>query len=318
MSVLSNVSGVATSAGQVAGRKAKGSGHTFWIWLFLIPTVVLYGAFTVYPIIASYWYSLLQWDGFGQSKTFIGLQNYRDVFADPLFWNSFKITLVFMLVAVPVKVALTLFVALVLNSPNMPFPTFFRTVLFLPVVTTTAIVGIVMQFVFDPASGPINKILMDMHLRSHGIDFLGSSSTALWTICGVYVWKGFGITLVYWLAALQTVPADLRDAARVDGADAWQNFRYVTLPILRPFAIIITLLSLEESLKIFDLALTMTNGGPYFSTEVVEIYIYQHGFTLTPPQLGFASAAAVIFGLFVCAVGLFQLIGIQAVRKARE
>lgn len=317
MSTASNVTGPTVTARETAGRSAKNAGHTLWIWLFLIPTVVLYGAFTIYPIIGSYWYSFLQWDGFSASKTFIGLQNYSAVFADPLFWNSFKITLMFMVVAVPVKVILSLFVALILNSPNMPIPTFFRTVLFLPVVTTTAIVGIVMQFVLDPASGPINKILINLHLSTHGIDFLGSSSTALWTICAVYVWKGFGITLVYWLAALQLVPADLRDASKVDGAGPWQNVRYVTFPILLPFAVIITLLSLEESLKIFDLALTMTNGGPYYSTQVVEIYIYSHGFTLTPPQLGFASAAAVVFGLFVFVVGLFQLIGIRLVRNSR-
>ncbi|MGH3662937.1 MAG: carbohydrate ABC transporter permease [Micromonosporaceae bacterium] len=286
-----------------------------WVWLFLTPTVVLYGLYTVYPIIASYWYSLVEWNGFEAEKTFVGLQNYRDVMADPLFWNTFKITLMFMVVTVPLKVFATLFIAILLNSPKMPFRNLYRTAFFLPVVTTTAIVGVVMQFVFDPASGPVNLVLQKLGLSDGGVDFLGSSSTALWTVVVVYIWKWFGITMVYWLAALQTIPDELYEAARIDGASATGLMRHITLPLLKPFTIIITLLTLESTLKIFDLMLTMTNGGPYYSTEVVEIYIYRWAFAATVPQLGFASAAAVIFGLFVCLIGVLQLVGVRLVRK---
>jgi multiple sugar transport system permease protein len=303
---------VATSA----GRKRRFGRLDIWIWGFLTPTVVLYGLYTVYPIIASYWYSFVEWNGFEADKEFVGLRNYQEVLADPLFWNTFKITVLFMVATVPIKVISTLFVAILLNSPKMPFRGLFRTAFFLPVVTTTAIVGVVMQFVFDPASGPVNLLLMKLGLVDEGINFLGSSSTALWTVVGVYVWKWFGITLIYWLAALQTIPDELYEAARIDGASPWGLMRWITMPLLKPFTIIITLLTLESTLKIFDLMLTMTNGGPYYSTEVVEIYIYRWAFAATVPQLGFASAAAVIFGLFVCFVGLFQLLGIRAARKA--
>lgn len=301
-----------------AGRRRRFGRTELWIWLFLTPTVVLYGLYTVYPILASYWYSFVEWNGFEADKDWVGLQNYRDVFADPLFWNSFKITVLFMLVAVPLKVTLTLLVAIVLNSPQMPFASVFRTAFFLPVVTTTAIVGVVMQFVFDPASGPINLLLMKLGIIDQGINFLGDSATALWTVVGVYVWKWFGITLIYWLAALQTIPDPVYEAARIDGAGPWKLLRHITIPLLKPFLVIITLLSLEAALKVFDLMLTMTNGGPFYATEVVEIYIYRWAFAATVPQLGYASAAAVIFGLFVCFVGLFQLLGIRAVRKSRS
>ena len=306
----------AKSSGAAGGRRRFGRTE-LWIWLFLTPTVVLYGLYTVYPIVASYWYSFVEWNGFDADKTWVGLDNYRAVFADPLFWSSFRITVLFMLVTVPVKVVATLLIAIVLNSPKMPFSTLFRTALFLPVVTTTAIVGVVMQFVFDPASGPVNVLLMKLGLVEEGVNFLGDSSTALWTVVGVYVWKWFGITLIYWLAALQTIPDDVFEAARIDGAGAWRLLRHITLPLLRPFLIIITLLSLEAALKVFDLMLTMTNGGPFYATEVVEIYIYRWAFAATVPQLGFASAAAVIFGLFVCVVGLLQLLGVRAAQKAR-
>jgi ABC-type sugar transport system permease subunit len=289
---------------------------TLWVWLFLTPTVVLYGIYTIYPIFASYWFSFLEWNGFDDNRTWVGLANYRAVLADPLFWNAFKITVLFTIAAVPVKVLLSLLVALLLNSPKLPLRNLFRTAFFLPVVTTTAIVGVVMQLVFDPADGPVNRLLVQLGLVDQGINFLGDSSSALWTVVGVYVWKWFGITLIYWLAALQTIPDDVFEAAQIDGAGPVRLFRHIVLPLLKPFTIIITLLTLEATLKVFDLMLTMTNGGPFFATEVVEIYIYRWAFAATVPQLGFASAAAVLFGLFVCLLGLLQLAGIRAARRS--
>ncbi|MFI7455354.1 carbohydrate ABC transporter permease [Nonomuraea sp. NPDC049714] len=290
---------------------------TRYVWLFLTPTVLLYGAFTVYPIVGSYVYSLTDWNGFDASPSFIGLANYQEVLADPMFWNSFRLTLAFMLVAVPIQVLATLLIAIVLNSPRMPLRKLFRTALFLPVVTTTAIVGVVMQFVFDPASGPVNLALREVGLAPDGIDFLGQSSTALGTTIGVYVWKWFGITLVYWLAALQTVPNEVYEAARLDGAGALATLRHITMPLLKPFLVIITLLSIEASLQVFDLVLTMTNGGPFYSTEVIEVYIYRLAFAATVPRLGYASAAAVLFGLFVCLVGMLQLLAVRATRRTK-
>lgn len=286
-----------------------------WIWVFLLPTIVLYGVYTLYPLVASYVYSLLDWNGFDAQRTFVGLANYREVFADPLFWNSFKITALFAVVTVPARVLLALLVALLLNARLMPLRALFRTALFLPVVTTTAVVGVVMQLVFDPVSGPVNLVLTRLGVVDGGINFLGQSTTALWTVMGVYVWKWFGVTLIYWMAALQTVPEDLQEAARVDGASSAKTFWYVTLPLLRPFLIIITLLTVVDTLQVFDLMLTMTNGGPNYSTEVVEIYIYRWAFTTTIPRLGYASAAAVVFGLMCTLIAVAQAL---ALRRSRQ
>jgi multiple sugar transport system permease protein len=290
----------------------------FWVYLFLLPTIVLYGLFTVYPIIGSYWYSFVDWNGFDAVKTFVGFDNYVEALHDPLFWNAFKVTLMFTVVAVPVKVILAFLLAMVLNSPRMPWRGFFRTAFFLPVVTTTAIVGVVMQFVFDPASGPVNLVLMKLGLIDQGINFLGDSSTALWTVVAVFVWKWLGQTLIYWLAAMQTIPQELYEAAAIDGATARRSTWHITLPMLKPFTIIITLLTLESTLQVFDLMLTMTGGGPFYSTQVVEIFIYEQAFASSVPRLGYASAAAVVFGLFVFLVGLLQLIGVRAAQKARQ
>ena len=154
-----------TSAGPRRPRRTRGAArNTTFIWLFLTPTVLLYGAFTVYPIISSYVYSLTDWNGFDTGRSFIGMANYREVLADPMFWSSFRLTLTFMVFAVPLQVLATLLLAIVLNSPRMPLRKLFRTALFLPVVTTTAIIGVVMQFVFDPASGPVNLALREAGL----------------------------------------------------------------------------------------------------------------------------------------------------------
>lgn len=289
-----------------------------FVYAFLLPTIVLYGLFTVYPIVGSYWYAFLDWNGFEAEKTFIGLSNFSEIMRDPLFWNSFRVTVIFTLVSVPIKVVLALMLALILNSPRMPASNFFRVMIFLPVVTTTAIVGVVMQFVFDPVSGPVNSLLTGLQITDQGINFLGDSKTALWTVVAVFVWKWLGTTLIYWLASLQTVPQELYEAASIDGASGTKAFRHLTVPLLKPFIIIITLLTVESTLQVFDLMLTMTGGGPFYATQVMEIYIYEAAFASSSPRLGLASAAAVIFGLFVCVLGLVQLVGIRAAQRARK
>lgn len=301
-----------------SARRSRIRRTELWAYLFLFPTIALYGLFTVYPIVGSYWYSFLDWNGFDAVKTFIGLQNYLEAVHDPLFWNAFKVTVLFTVVAVPVKVALAFLLAMLLNSPRMPWKGFFRTGFFLPVVTTTAIVGVVMQFIFDPASGPVNLALQKFGLVHQGVNFLGDSHTALWTVVSVYVWKWLGQTLIYWLAALQTIPTELYEAAAIDGASSPRMTWSITLPLLKPFTIIITLLTLEGTLHVFDLMLTMTGGGPFYATQVLEIFIYEQAFASSVPRLGYASAVAVLFGLFVFVLGLLQLIGVRAAQKARQ
>lgn len=312
-------------ATRIGAARARGAARSVagrlwadrWMYLFLLPTVVLYGLFTLWPILVSYWYSLLDWNGFSQYRAFVGLANYAEVLRDPLFWNAMRNTFLFMLVTVPVRVGLSLVAAVVLNNPRLPLAALFRTALFLPVVTTTAIIGVVMVLIFDPAGGPINLALRNLRLIRQPVNFLGTSGTALYTVMGVHVWKWFGVTLIYWLAALQTIPRDLYEAARIDGANPWRIFRHVTVPLLRPFAVIIALLTAIDTLQVFDLMLTMTGGGPFFRTEVIEIFIYRQAFASASPRLGYASAAAVVFGLATLLLALLQALGLRHARRER-
>jgi multiple sugar transport system permease protein len=298
-------------------RRKRERQQALWVWLFLLPTAVLYGLYTLYPMAASWWYSLVEWNGFSDSGAFVGLSNYRAVLADQAFWSSMGITLLFMLFVAPARVLLALLLAILLNSPRLPLRGLFRTVYFLPVVTTTAIVGVVLQFVFDPGSGPIDAVLRALG-GAGGVDLLGDSDTALVTAAAVYVWKFFGITMIYWLAALQTIPDDLYEAARIDGAGAVRLFRHITLPLLLPFLLIIFVLTVEDTFHAFDLMQTMTGGGPFYSTEIIEIYIYRWAFAASVPQLGYASAAAVVFGLLVLVVAVGQAWALMVGRRRRE
>jgi multiple sugar transport system permease protein len=286
----------------------------------MLPSILLASLFTFYPIVASWYFSMLDWSGVSADRPFVGLQNYAELLADSYFWQAFERSFGFALVTVPIRLGLSLIVAIVLNDQALKLAPVFRTCFFVPVVTTTAIVGVLMQFLFSPFHGPINQLLLALGLASAPIDFLGTPGTALWTVMAVQIWKTFGITMIYWLAALQAIPAELYEAARVDGAGSVALLRGITLPLLKPFAAVIALITAVSTLRVFDLVQTMTGGGPFFASEVMEVYIYRHAFSLqafSVPRLGYASAAGVFFGLAVMAVALAQAIVVRRANAAR-
>lgn len=318
--------GTAERAQSLARTGSGASGKTIWerMWaarwcyFFMIPSLVLTAGFTLYPTIMSWYFSFLDWSGFGSDREWTGLENYREIIRDDLFWNAYLRSILFTLVGAPIKIGLALLVALVLNDASLRFASFYRTLFFLPVVTSSAIIGIVMTFLFSPLDGPINMALLQLGFIDIPQDFLGDPDTALWTVVAVYIWKWFGVTMIYWLAALQVVPQDLYEAARLDGANRWQMHRSITLPLIIPFAIVITLITVVSALNIFGLVQTMTGGGPFFATEVMELYIYRNAFGAGEiPRLGYASAGAVFFGVTVLALSLIQGLGLKKANDAR-
>ncbi|HRW46654.1 MAG: sugar ABC transporter permease [Caldilinea sp.] len=295
-----------------------------WCYLFMLPALILSALFTFYPIVMSWYYSLFQWSGFTADKTFIGLSNYLEVISDKYFWDAFVRSFLFMLVSMPIKLTLALLIAIVLNDQAMRVMSpAFRTMFFLPVVTTAAIIGIMMTFVLSPFNGPINKTLMTLGMISGPIDFLGNPRLALWTVVGVEIWKWLGQPMIYWLAALQVIPQSLYEAAKVDGANWWRQLLHITLPLLIPFAIVIVLITAVSTLRVFPLVQTMTGGGPFFATEVMEVYIYRTAFGsdmggIGVPRLGYASAAGVVFGVSIMALALLQAWGVRNMRDVRS
>jgi multiple sugar transport system permease protein len=291
-------------------------------YLFLLPGAAIFAAFVVWPLIASEYYSLLDWSGFDSDQVVVGLQNYTDLLHDELFQSALKRSFLFTLATVPLQMILSLVFAVVLNNKALKLSTLFRTMIFLPVVTPVAVIGIVMALMLSPFNGPVNGILIKLGVIGRAIDFLGAPNLVLWTLAGIFVWKWTGVTLIYWLAALQTVPDDLYEAARLDGVKSWQVTMFVVLPIIAPFAVVIALISAIAALNVFPLIQATTQGGPFFASEVMEVFIFRTAFAPSggvAPQLGYASAAGVLFGLAIMVLTILQIIAVRRVRgKARD
>jgi len=277
-------------------------------YLLLLPMLVLFAGFTVWPMIASWWYSFYNWDGIGTPTDWVGLANFREIVDHAQFWHAFLHSFLFSVVAIVVQMPLALFFALLLNNPKLRGRNVYRLFLFLPVVTTTAIVGIVFAIMLDPSGGFVSGLLQEMRLINSPINFLGSETLALPTLMVITVWKDLGITLIYWLAALQTIPIDVMEAASVDGANSRQRLRMVMLPMLAPMAVVILILTFQSSLNPFDLIQSTTAGGPNYSTDVLSTYIYRYAFdaSVMAPRYGFACAAGVVFGIFTLLMTLPQ------------
>lgn len=278
-----------------------------WCYIFLAPGILVYIMFMLWPVAASVYYSLFEWEGFTNwPQKFIGLKNYVELVNDKYFWNSMWNTIKYVFVQNIFKLPLTLFIAWILNHRRLKGSNFYRTILFIPVVSSTAIIGIVMTFIFSPVNGPVNEILTGINILSKPIDFLGRVDTALWVIVAIEVWHYAGQYVIYWLSGLQSIPHRLYEAAEIDGASSWQQFIYVTVPALKPVIIIVSLLSIVNSLRIFAIVQATTGGGPSFSTDVVTTFIYRNAFASAITRLGYASAAAVFFGIFVMGLGSVQ------------
>ena len=309
----------------VGRRRSWRRSTIWWCYVFMIPAAILAAMFTFYPMVMSWWYSLLDWSGFTEKGDFIGLDNYWRLIHDPQFWSAFGRSLIFVVVGTPIRVVLALIIAVLLNNQLLKLAPVFRTFIFVPVITTAAVVGVVMSFMLGSYQGPLNQVLMGMHLISEPIKFLSDPHTALWSVLAVHIWKSTGHTMIYWLAALQTVPTSYYEAAKVDGAGAFQLIRHITWPILMPFAIVIIILTAQSDLHTFALVQSMTEGGPYFSTQVIEVYIYQTAFAAGSSesgnagvsQLGYASAAGCFFGTVTLIIALAQGWAVRKVNQVR-
>ena len=275
-----------------------------WCWGFVSLTLIFYLLFQGYPILCSIYYSLFNWSGMTSSMTYVGLENYQNLLKDNVFWGAFRNSFRYMIMVVPLEVVISLFFAYLLNDEKLKARTAYRVSLFVPVVVTASIVGIVMIFIWS-SNGIINYALKSLHLIDKNINWLGNAKYAMRTVVFVSVWKDMGTYMIYWLAALQGVPADGMEAASVDGATRSKTFFKVVVPMIAPTAGIILILCTINSLKAFDLIQTLTGGGPFFATDVIATFVYRTAFTsdMGLPRFGYASAAATMFGFVVIIIG---------------
>ncbi|HVU65645.1 MAG TPA: sugar ABC transporter permease [Ktedonobacteraceae bacterium] len=268
-----------------------------WIFLFLLPFLLLFGAFTLWPLLATIVYSFFDWNGIAalSSENFVGLSNYQELIHDPLFWQSFWNTLLFALTNTLIKLPLSLFLAIILTRKWLWLKRFFRTIFFVPIILPVALAGQIFTFLLNPSNGALDSFLMGIGLMKQPLDLTGNESTALWTVVVISVWQIFGQYMLYWMAALQNVPEELYEAAQIDRVGAWKQFVHITLPSIAPMAVVIGLLGLVNALHVFGIVVTMTGGGPGTSSYVLSYYIYEAAFQNMPFRYGYASAAAVLF-----------------------
>ena len=278
----------------------------FWCYLFILPFVITFSAFTIWPLIGTVIYSFSHVNGMGKIDHFMGMKNYQSLFTDDTFLRSVVNTVFFTLVNTAIKLPLSLFLAILLTRRWLKGKTLFRTGFFLPLVIPSAIVGMIFTFILNPANGALNSILVQLNLVSRPINFTGSRWLGMLTIVLVSVWGILGQYMIYWMAALQSVPEEVYEAAEIDGANEWHKLSLITLPIIRPVATIILFLALVNGLNPFDLVYTLTGGGPGSQTYVVAYFIYARAFAASPPNYGVASAASLLFGVSVLIVIAIQ------------
>ncbi|MEO3857844.1 sugar ABC transporter permease [Acrocarpospora sp. B8E8] len=271
-------------------------------YMYLAPSLLIIAVFIAEPILRSGWMSLHDWTVGEETHEWVGLGNYLELFADERFRNALTVTGVYTLVTVAGQVVAGLALAMWLRRTTW-LSSLLRSAFFFPTVASFAVVGVVWKFLLDPQVGLVNAWLEKAGTTGPG--WLTDTGLALVTVMGVGIWKGVGFSMIVLLAALQGVPDQLIEAAKLDGAGRWHQFRAVILPELRPALLFTTVIATVTSLQLFDLVYVMTGGGPLFHTESIVAYLYQRGFVEF--RLGYASAIAWVLFVLILIVSMIQL-----------
>ncbi|WSL05626.1 sugar ABC transporter permease [Streptomyces sp. NBC_01288] len=281
--------------------------HNLHGWLFSTPFLVLFGVFMLLPIVATL---LMSFTDFGARDVtrpfeaeFVGFDNYTRLFDDDVFRTALFNTGYFVVVGVPLTVVLGLLVAVLLNNGIDRARTFFRVGFYAPVVTTIVAVAVVWRFVLDPSDGLVAGLASELGLTAP--DFLGSETWAMPSLIAMAVWRNLGTVMVLFIAGLQAIPTEVREAARLDGAGAWQELRRVTVPLLRPTMLYATVITSIGYLNVFEEPFVMTQGGPSNSTMTVSLDMYQEGFNFF--HMGYASAMAYVLFVVIMGITVLQL-----------
>ena len=276
-------------------------------WLFLAPALLVLGVFFLLPVIAALLLSLTDYDLYALANIhnlrFVALQNYWALLQRPLFWSALGHTVYFVAVGVPLSMGASLGAALLLNSPLAMCKPFFRTALFAPVVTTVVATAVIWRYLFNTKYGWMNYALDALGI--HPVDWLGDPHWAMPTIILFAIWKNFGYNMIIFLAGLQAIPLDLYEAARIDGASAWRQFRHITWPMLGPTLMMVGILTVSGYFQLFAEPYVMTEGGPLQSTTSVLYLMYDEGFKWW--NLGSASAVAFLLFIIMFAVTALML-----------
>lgn len=269
--------------------------RTAFILLCIVPTLFIFSVFIVYPVTQVFYKSLFSSSGFGGGETFIGLENFKELFTDEVFLQSLKNTGFLMLVVPAIILFLSLIFASILSFGNLREKHLYRMIFFFPSILSFVVIGILWTFIYHPNMGIINEVLKWMGMNQFAVAWLGSKDTVLWAIVLVMVWQAVGYCyyMVMYLAGMDGVPRELYEAASIDGANVVQQFFKITIPMLWEIIRITIIFSINGVLNIsFVLVLVMTAGGPNNASQVALTYMYKQAFVNA--NFGYAMAIAVI------------------------
>jgi raffinose/stachyose/melibiose transport system permease protein len=280
--------------------------------IFLAPALIIYSLFQFYPIISGMYYGLTDWDGFNPNKNFVGLENFKELSNDPLLYksaiNSIKLTVLVVLI----QNGIALLLAILLDR-KLRGIAIFRTVYFIPVLMSTAVVGFIWSTIFNPIIGSWQVFFNFLGLETIAkMDLLGTSSTALYAIIFVVIWQYVGYSMIIYLAGLQTIPKDLYEAADIDGANRWMKFKHVTFALIAPALTINMILSTIGTLKMFDHVYVLTGGGPGNASQVIGTAIYTVAFSNY--RFGYGVALSMLLFIVIAIISIIQM----KVLKKRE
>ena len=270
-------------------------------YLFLLPGLIHFIVFVLFAVLASLGLSFTRWDLLSR-PVFIGVQNFVDMVHDDLFWNALRVTFLYVLLSLPAGVVLALGLALAMNQ-KLRGISFFRACYFIPVVSSMVAVAMVWRWIYQPDFGLLNYLLSLVGIT--GPDWLGDDRLTMPSLAVLSIWKGLGFNMVLFLAGLQGIPRSLYEAAAIDGAGRWAQFRHVTWPLLTPTTFFVVVLGIIGSFQAFDQVVLMTNGGPGDASRVYTFYLYTKAFR--DHAMGYAAALAWVLFAIIAAVTYVQI-----------
>jgi ABC-type sugar transport system permease subunit len=278
---------------------------------FVLPALLLYAVFMIYPFLQSIYFSFTDWNGVRPTKNFVGLDNYRALLGDPLLWLSLRHNVIWVIIGTVAPLAIGLLLAMLLWTRPPGF-TLFRTIIFMPQVLSAVVIGIIWNWIYNPLFGNLNKLLDAIGLEEVSRGWLGDPDWALYAVLAAAVWATIGFVFVIFLAGLQNVSKDLLEAATIDGASGWQRFKDVTVPQLSNVINVVTAILLIGGFNVFDIIFVMTGGGPANATEVIATYTYKEAFTQN--RVGYASTLSLVMTV----ISLVVSVAFIRVRERQE
>lgn len=286
-------------------RSARARREALVGYLFILPMAVLFLVFSVYPFARTIELSFTNWNGLSIDFDSVGFDNYLAVFRDGVWWGSIGNGLILAVAAIVIMQGLGLALAVAVDR-KIAGQGIYRTLFYLPPILSGIVVAIIWKWLYEPNNGVINATLEAIGLGELQHSWLGDPGTALGAVAVVSIWQGVGYPFLLYLAGLQSIPDEMYEAAHMDGASSLRVFWSITLPLLKPVAAIVTVLTFLGAMQTFNLVIAMTKGGPGYATEVPILHIFREAFG-PDPDFGYASALSIVFGLMLFAVSMIAL-----------